>query len=124
MYAKTIITLAIALGISGLTNTVQAQSTRVPSTNVGEYALSGDSLYGIDNRSANSDFNYFFMGDKSNPVTNRNIEENNAPNQGDNHIRFQKIEESLSQTNTPIFVQPASSFNGNDGAQLQLDLGK
>jgi hypothetical protein len=31
--------------------------------------------------------------------------------------------ETITLPNTPILLQPAQSVNGNDGVQLQLDLG-
>ncbi len=122
MNAKIIITLAIALGIGGLNYQAQAQSPLVPSTDVGESTLSGDSLSGINNRNAENDFTNFFFSDKSDSVEDMKVEENSNSNLGDERARLRKIEESLSQTSTPIILQPAESFNGNDGVQVQVDL--
>ena len=115
MKAKIIITLAIALGMIGVIDKVQAQSATPPSRSVGEYALSGESLSDINNRNADNDFGYFFMGDKLDSVTDTKVDENNR-------AKLQNAEESLSQKNRPTFVVPESSYNGNDGAQVQVDL--
>ena len=119
-----ILTLAIAFGIGGLTNQAQAQSPVVPSTNIGQYTLSGESLSGINNRNAENDFTNFFLSDKSDSVTDGKVEENTDFNADDEGDRFGKVEDSLSQTDTPIILQPAESFNGNDGVQVELDLGR
>lgn len=125
MNAKMIVALAIALGMGGFTDKVQAQSPVVPSLNIGQSTLSGESLSGINNRNAENDFTNFFFSDKSDSVIHRKVEENTNLNpDDDDRARFRKVEESLSQTNTPIILQPAESFNGNDGVQVQLDLGQ
>ena len=119
-----ILTLAIAFGIGGLTNQAQAQSPVAPNTNIGQYVLSGDSLSDINNRNAENDFSNFFLSDKSDSVIDGKVEENTDSNADEGGIRFRKVEESLSQTDTPIILQPAESFNGNDGVQVELDLGR
>ncbi|MDJ0619714.1 MAG: hypothetical protein QNJ63_23735 [Calothrix sp. MO_192.B10] len=124
MGIKMILTLAIAFGIGGLTNQAQAQSPVAPNTNIGQYVLSGDSLSDINNRNAENDFSNFFLSDKSDSVIDGKVEENTDSNADEGGIRFRKVEESLSQTDTPIILQPAESFNGNDGVQVELDLGR
>ena len=119
-----ILTLAIAFGIGGLTNQAQAQSPVAPSQDIGQYTLSGDSLSGINNRNAENDFTNFFFSDQFDSVTDGKVEENTTSNADDEGDRFGKVEDSLSQTNTAITLQPAESFNGNDGLQVELDLGR
>ena len=116
MNTKIIVTLAIALGIGGLNYQAQAQSPLAPST------LSGDSLSGINNRNADNDFTNFFFREQSDSINDMEIGENRNSNLDEERARLRKIEESLSQTSTPIIVQPAESFNGNDGVQVQVDL--
>lgn len=116
MNTKIIVALAIALGIGGLNYQAQAQSPLAPST------LSGDSLSGINNRNAENDFTNFFFSDKSDSINGIEVGENNNSNLDEERARLRKIEKSLSQIATPIILQPAESFNGNDGVQLQLDL--
>ncbi|WP_088243670.1 hypothetical protein [Calothrix rhizosoleniae] len=116
MNAKIVVTLAIALGLGGLTYQGKAQSPVVPSS------LSGDSLSGINTRNAENDFTNFFFRDKSDSVNDMKAGENSNSNFSDQRARLRQIEKSLSQVSTPIILQPAESFNGNDGVQLQLDL--
>ena len=118
MNVKIIVTLAIALGVGGLNYQAQAQSPLTP------FTLSGDSLSGINNRNAENDFTNFFFGNTPESDNDMQIGENNNSNLDEERARLRKIEKSLSQINTPIILQPAESYNGNDGLQVQLDLGQ
>ncbi|AFZ03176.1 hypothetical protein [Calothrix sp. PCC 6303] len=94
--------LGISAALFGFQNPVTAQSS--------SEVKSGDSLTGINNRDAQADFNNFFG------ITNSN----NNPRQTTKPVGYS---ETLTLPNTPILLQPAQSVNGNDGVQLQLDLG-
>ncbi len=131
MKSKITAALAIMAAIVGLSNSVKAQSPEVPSSNAGQYTLSGDSLIGIDNRTADSDFAKFFTLEPNFANTN-----SNGNNVGDNivdpylgvwqisdGVQLQRVDEPLLPTNTSeVILQPAQSINGNDGLQVQLDL--
>lgn len=122
MKTKIFATLIIMAGIIGLGSKVEAQSS---DSNRGKYTVSGDSLTGIDNRTAEDDFASFFS-------------RNNSPNISRNNNRTENIvlgetweigdqvqlrrNQPLSTPNNVIFPQADQSFNGNDGAQLQLEL--
>jgi hypothetical protein len=98
--------LGISAALFGFQNPVSAQSP--------PEVKSGDSLTGIDNRDAQADFNNFFG------ISNNNASTNNNPRQTTKPVGYS---ETLTLPNTPILLQPAQSVNGNDGVQLQLDLG-
>ncbi|MBD2386581.1 hypothetical protein [Cylindrospermum sp. FACHB-282] len=100
--------LAIMAVLGALESSVFAQSPE-PKPNLENFTLSGDSLVGIDDRSAQRDFGKFF--EQQNPRSD-NTTSDKLP-----------VNESISQPFPPIFLQPAQSSNGNDGLQLQLDLG-
>jgi hypothetical protein len=99
--------LGISAALFGFQNPVAAQSP--------PQVKSGDSLTGIDNRDAQADFNNFFG------ITNpsNNSTSNNNQKQPTKPVGYS---ETLTLPNTPILLQPAQSFNGNDGVQVQLDL--
>ncbi|MBF2005414.1 hypothetical protein ACF3DV_20005 [Chlorogloeopsis fritschii PCC 9212] len=132
MNAKTFAALVIVAAISGLSSRVQAQSPSVPISNTRQYTLSGDSLTGINNRTANEDFVNFFLQEKN--VINQtgsNVRENTGdvvdPYLGvwqiSDKVQLQRVDEPLSPTNTsPVILQPAQSINGNDGLQVQLGI--
>lgn len=116
MNAKIIAVFGIMAAFAYLQSPVQAQSSSAPSPNSGNYSLNGDSLVNINNRNAQKDFGIFF--DQENlDSTSSNSDGNNTTTE---EVRFQQ---SLSFPDSPIFLQPAQSVNGNDGLQLQLDLG-
>ncbi|MDM9381795.1 hypothetical protein QUB80_13890 [Chlorogloeopsis sp. ULAP01] len=133
MNAKSVAALVIVTVIAGLSSRVQAQSPSVPISNPRQqYTLSGESLMGINNRTANEDFANFFIKE-SNFVNQAgtNIRENREnvvdPYLGiwqiSNKVRVQRVDEPLLPTNTsPIILQPAQSINGNDGLQVQLGI--
>ena len=116
MNAKIIAFLGITAAFASLGSQVYAQSP-ASSSNPGQYRLSGDSLLGIDKKTAQEDFRSFF--EQANPATlsNENRRENRTPAK----IRFN---ESLSQPDTSVFLTPAQSDSDNDGLQVQLDIGR
>ncbi|MFQ4142082.1 hypothetical protein [Chlorogloeopsis sp. ULAP02] len=133
MNGKSVAALVIVTVLAGLSNRVQAQSPSVPISNPRQqYTLSGESLTGINNRTANEDFANFFI--KESNLVNQagtNIRENREnvvdPYLGiwqiSNKVRVQRVDEPLLPTNTsPIILQPAQSINGNDGLQVQLGI--
>ncbi|MBD2533871.1 hypothetical protein H6G97_31715 [Nostoc flagelliforme FACHB-838] len=115
MNAKLIAFLGIAAAFVSIESQVYAQSptsSRIP----GQYRLTGDSLVGIDNKTAQDDFISFF--EQPNPVS---IPNNRRDNKTPVKIRFN---ESLSQPDTSVFLAPAQSGSDNDGLQVQLDIGR
>ncbi|MGJ5631778.1 hypothetical protein [Nostoc sp. CALU 1950] len=116
MNAKIIAFLGITAAFANLGSPVYAQSP-ASNSNPGEYRLTGDSLVGIDQRTAQDDFRSFFEQTNPASISNNNRRGNKAPVK----IRFN---ESLSQPDTSIFLTPAQSESDNDGLQVQLDLGR
>jgi hypothetical protein len=114
MNAKIIAFLGIT-AFASLGSQVYAQSPP-SSSNPGQYRLTGDSLLGIDNRTAQDDFGRFF--ERTNPAS---ISNNNRRDKTPVKIRFN---ESLSLPDTSVFLTPAQSGSENDGLQVQLDLGR
>jgi hypothetical protein len=116
MNAKIIAFLGITAAFANLGSQVYAQLP-ASNSNPGQYRLTGDSLVGIDNRTAQDDFRSFF--EQTNPATisNNNRRDNKTPVK----IRFN---ESLSQPDTSVFLAPAQSGSDNDGLQVQLDIGR
>ncbi|BAZ32253.1 hypothetical protein NIES4074_47550 [Cylindrospermum sp. NIES-4074] len=111
MNNKITVALAIIAALASLESSVSAQLPKPTPENV---TLSGDSLVGIDNRSAQQDFGKFFDQQNSGRSSSNNT---------GNTSEQQPYNESISLPDTPIFLQPAQSGNGNDGLQVQLDLG-
>lgn len=114
MKARIIPVLAIPLCIASLASPVRSQTPAQPNSNTQDYQLTGDSLEGIGNRSAQDDFSQFF---------NSNISNNDRKtNQTQNELRLnQSI--SLPNTSTPVLLQPAQQTeSGDDALQLQFDL--
>ncbi|MEA5601900.1 hypothetical protein [Nostoc sp. UHCC 0252] len=116
MNTKIIAFLGITAAFASLGSQVYAQSP-ASNPNPRQYRLTGDSLVGIDNRTAQDDFRSFF--ERTNPasISNNNRRDNNTQTK----IRFN---ESLSLPDTSVFLTPAQSGNDNDGLQVQLDLGR
>lgn len=113
MNNKITVALAIIAALASLESSVSAQ---LPKPNPANFTLTGDSLVGIDNRSAQQDFDKFF--------DQQNSDKPSSNNRGNNPTSEQQpYNESISLPDTPIFLQPAQSGNGNDGLQVQLDLG-
>ena len=116
MKAITFTALGIAVATIGFITPVQAQSTKTPNSSGGTSSVNGNSLIGIDNRTAQDDFSKFFG------VTNsgNTLSGSATPNSTATPIRFN---ETLSLPDTLIFLQPGREpMNGNDGAQVQVDL--
>ncbi|MEH1867110.1 MAG: hypothetical protein V7K69_19165 [Nostoc sp.] len=114
MNAKIIALLGITTAFASLGSQVYAQLP-ASSLNSGQYKSTGDSLVGIDNRTAQDDFGKFF--EQTNPATISNNRRDRTPVK----IHFN---ETLSQPDTSVFLTPAQSGNDNDGLQVQLDLGR
>jgi hypothetical protein len=115
MKTKIIAPLLIVAAYLSLESPVAGQSPATSTLNAKDYSLTGDSLVGIDQRNAQEDFNKFFEQNPQ-PISNHNEgQDRNSP-----ELPYQ---ESLSSPNTSVFFVPAQSFNGNDGSQVQLDLG-
>lgn len=116
MKAISFAALGIAVAIIGFRTPVQAQSTRTPNSEGEASSLNGTSLIGIDNRTAEDDFLKFFgVNNSGNTLSGRATQNNTVT-----PVRFN---ETLSFPDTPIFLQPGREpMNGNDGAQVQVDL--
>lgn len=116
MKAITFTALGIAVATIGFITPVQAQSTKTPSSEGETSSVSGNSLIGIDNRTAQEDFSKFFGVTNSGDTLSGSATQNNTPTP----IRFN---ETLSLPDTLILLQPGREpMNGNDGAQVQVDL--
>ncbi|MEI1376855.1 hypothetical protein PQG02_18100 [Nostoc sp. UHCC 0926] len=114
MNTKIIALLGITAAFASLGSQVYAQSPTSRS-NLEQYRLTGDSLVGIDNRTAQDDFGRFF--ERTNPasISNNHRRGNKTPAK----IRFN---ESLSLPDTSVFLTPAQSGSDNDGLEVQLDI--
>ncbi|MDZ8104133.1 MAG: hypothetical protein RM338_00710 [Nostoc sp. DedQUE12a] len=113
MNTKIIAFLGITAAFASLGSQVYGQS--LPSSqNTQQYTITGDSLVGIDNRTAEDDFRSFFEQTNSSNSNN-----NRTDNKTRTRIRFN---ESLSVPESSVFLTPAQSGNDNDGLQVQLDL--
>jgi hypothetical protein len=116
MKGKIITAIAMVVAIASFGSPVNAQSSDAVNSSTEKYTITGDSLTGIDNRSAEDDFGKFFEINTVETTPNNNVGQKVTP------VGF-RINESLSMPDTPIYLQPAESFNGgNDGVQVQLDL--
>ncbi|MCC5665002.1 hypothetical protein LC653_14005 [Nostoc sp. CHAB 5784] len=113
MNTKIIAFLGITAAFASLESQVYAQSP-ASSSNLEQYRLTGDSLLGIDHRTAQEDFRSFF--EQTNPAS---ISNNRRGNKTPVRIQFN---ESLSQPDTSVLLAPAQSGSDNDGLQVQLDL--
>lgn len=105
--------LGIVASVASFINPVSAQS------NGKGYTLSGDSLTGINERTANEDFSIFFTNqpNSATPVNN-NLEQNTVPN-----VDNWRSEEQVEIGDTPVFLQPSDKTgDSNDGLQVQFDL--
>ncbi|MEH2180457.1 hypothetical protein [Nostoc sp.] len=114
MNAKIIAFLGITAAFASLGSQVCAQSP-VSNSNPGQYRLTGASLVGIDQKTAQDDFISFFEQTNPASISNNNRRDNKAPAP----IRFN---ESLSQPDNSVFLTPAQSGSDNDGLQVQLDI--
>ncbi|MDZ7956431.1 MAG: hypothetical protein RMY34_00730 [Aulosira sp. DedQUE10] len=116
MDARIFALLAIMTAFASIGNPVQAQSSGTSTQNIEKYSITGDSLTGIDNRNAQQDFASFFKQSNLANVSN----ENQVNTKVSEDLQLQ---EALSAPNSSIFFVPVQSFNGNDGTQVQFDLG-
>ncbi|MEH2411491.1 hypothetical protein [Nostoc sp.] len=114
MNTKIIAFLAITAAFASLGSQVYAQLP-ASSLNKGQYRLTGDSLVGIDHRTAQNDFKSFFEQTNPASISNNNRRNNKTPAK----IHFN---ESLSLPDTSVFLTPAQSGNENDGLEVQLDI--
>ena len=114
MNTKIIAFLGITAAFASLGSQVYAQAP-ASSSNPGQYRLTGDSLVGINNRTAQDDFRSFFEQTNPTSISNNNTRENKTP------VRIQ-FNESLSSPDTSVFLAPAQSGDDNDGLQVQLDI--
>lgn len=116
MKAQIIAALTIVAAIVSLKSPVHAQSLDIPSANEASYKTTSDSLEGIGKRTAEDDFMKFFEG--VNISSNSN---NNRTNKLSSDGLY--LNRSILLPRTSIFLEPALSTNGNDGLEVQLDLG-
>jgi hypothetical protein len=116
MNTKTIAFLGIMAAFASLGSQVYAQSP-ASSLNPGQYRVTGNSLVGIDNRTAQDDFRRFFEQTNPASISNNNRTDNKTP------ARVQ-FNESLSLPDTSVFLAPAQSGSDNDGLEVQLDIGR
>ncbi|NJM21545.1 MAG: hypothetical protein HC836_27490 [Richelia sp. RM2_1_2] len=109
--------LGVVATLGTIANPINAQSSR--NSGVQGYTLSGDSLTGINQRTANQDFSIFFnYQPNSATLVNNNAEENIFPNPD-----YNTTGEQVQIRNTPVLLQPGQqNLNGNDGLQVQFDL--
>lgn len=70
MIRKIFTGLGIVAALAGLASSAQAQPSVASNSTTGEYTLSGESLTGIRDRTVQSDFNRFFVGNSSTPAPN------------------------------------------------------
>ncbi|MCC5606601.1 hypothetical protein LC612_07315 [Nostoc sp. CHAB 5834] len=116
MNTKIIAFLGITAAFASLGSQVYAQSP-ASSSNLEQYRLTGDSLAGIDHRTAQEDFRSFFEQTNPASISNKNRRDNKTPVT----IEFN---ESLSQPDSSVLLTPAQSGSDNDGLQVQLDIGR
>jgi hypothetical protein len=116
MNTKIIAFLEITAVFASLGSQVYAQSP-ASSSNPEQYRLTGDSLVGVDNRTAQDDFGSFFEQTNPASISNNNRRDNKTP------VRIH-FNESLSLPDTSVFLAPAQSGSDNDGLQVQLDIGR
>lgn len=120
MNSKIIAALAIIASVTSLGNSVYAQS----SPNTPQYTLTGGSLSGINNRTAQDDYAKFFAPSNSANARGNNSRETIVPTgvlQIGDGVQLRRSDEPLTLPDTPIILQPAESDNDiNDGVQVQL----
>ncbi|MDZ8225170.1 MULTISPECIES: hypothetical protein [unclassified Nostoc] len=116
MNTKIIAFLGITAAFASLGSQVYAQSP-TSSSNLQQHRSTGNSLVGIDQRTAQEDFKSFFEQTNPASLSNNNRRDNKTPVK----INFN---ESLSQPDTSVLLAPAQSGSDNDGLQVQLDIGR
>ncbi|MBV6627804.1 MAG: hypothetical protein KI793_33590 [Rivularia sp. (in: Bacteria)] len=109
---KYLAALGLVAVVANIANPASAQSSR--NVDGKGYTLSGDSLMGIDERTANQDFPIFFINQPSR-VSPSTVENSN--------LNYRRTREQVQINNTPVYLEPREeTLNGNDGLQLQFDL--
>jgi len=110
---KFLTVLGITAVVANITNPVGAQSSR--NIQGRGYTLSGDSLMGISERTANQDFPVFFNAQPSGTTLVNSTEQNTR--------NFRRTREQVQINSTPIYLEPGQEdVYGNDGLQVQFDL--
>ncbi|BAZ50979.1 hypothetical protein NIES4103_36020 [Nostoc sp. NIES-4103] len=119
MNAKIVTVLTILVASASLGHPVHAQSPEAATNlNTETYKLTGDSLEGVGHRTAQEDFTRFFDSKTPTSISSDSEKKNTTPNR-------LRLNQTISLPDTPILLQPAAqSVDGNDGVQVQLDLGK
>lgn len=117
MKAKIVTVLTIMAAFASLESPVRAQSPEATNLNTESYKLTGDALEGVGNRTAQDDFTIFFDSKNSGSIPSNNEQTNTVPQL--------RLNQTILLPETPILLQPAAqSADGNDGVQVQLDLGQ
>lgn len=106
MKTKIFATLSVLVAFISLLSPVRAQSTELTNANPDNYTLTGDSLEGINIRTAQDNFTDFF----------------NIPTL-ESYSNGLSLGETTSLPRNQIFLLPAQSVEENDGVQVQLNLG-
>lgn len=125
MNAKITATLMLIAAIGGLVRPVHAQSQAAPNSNIGNYTVSGNSLTGINHRTAQNDFTRFFPQNNLANISSRNVGSDIVPYTGvvqiGDQVELQRsIDEPLAGPNSTLFPEADQSFNANDGVQVQI----
>ncbi|WP_017316283.1 hypothetical protein [Mastigocladopsis repens] len=125
MNSKVFAALGVMAALVGLVSKVHAQSSVTPNSNVGADTIQGDSLTGIDNRTAEDDFARFFAEQNlKNNGSRNNFGDSISPSgiwQLSDQVELRR-NDPVTTPNDVIFPQGNESFNGNDGVQVQIDL--
>jgi hypothetical protein len=120
MNKKIITLLTLTAAMTGLGSVVQAKT---PKPNSGNYTLSGNSLIGINNRTASNDFGRFFASSNSLNVSSKNAtadipaEANAIPLSNQFELR-RNIDQPLTSPNSLIFPQGDRAFDANNGVRV------
>jgi hypothetical protein len=128
MKTKVLTALAIVAAVTGLGDRIQAQSP-APTSNTGNYTLSGDSLKEVNNRAADNDYSTFFnVNGSANTVrTNNNLGTFADPGERGLQINDDLelyVNRRLTAPYNPILnPRPEQQFEGLDRLEVQLDLG-
>ncbi|MBW4628892.1 MAG: hypothetical protein KME49_26110 [Brasilonema octagenarum HA4186-MV1] len=125
MNIKIFAALAIVAATGGLQTKVYAQSSVPSNSKTGNYTIQGNSLTGVNNRTAQGDFARFFTGlNSQNNVPQKNYAETVSPGEvlqlGD-QVELRR-REPLTTPNNLLFPQGDDSFYSNDGVKVQVDL--
>jgi hypothetical protein len=125
MNSKILASLGVVIILVGLTSKADAQSRATPNSSTNADKIQGDSLTGIDNRTAENDFARFFAEQNSQNNALRSnfgdsISSGNVLQLGD---QFElRRNNSVTAPNDIIFPRGEESFYGTEGVQVQFDL--